>query len=89
MANWKIRVHKKVARQFNKLPSHVQDVIDCSFKDIQTEGPHPIGWDVKKLEGETFRLKLTYRYRMVFEVDEHQRLISITYIGHRKDAYRN
>lgn len=35
-----------------------------------------------------FRLRVGGSYRIVYKVDEIERLILIEFVGHRKDAYR-
>lgn len=57
--------------------------------DLESEGPKPRGWDVRKTADDEYRVRLTYRYRMRYQVVRQQRLeINVFYVGHRKDAYR-
>jgi hypothetical protein len=44
---------------------------------------------VRKTANDEYRLRLTYRYRMRYQVVSQLRLeINVFYVGHRKDAYR-
>lgn len=50
--------------------------------------PRPIG--VKKLEGVKNRYRIRQgKYRMVYAIDEIEKVISILLIKHRKDVYQD
>ncbi len=52
-------------------------------------GPMPTGWDIKRMDRDEYRMRLTYRYRMRYRVMRESELeIEVFYIGHRRDAYR-
>lgn len=58
------------------------------FQRIETlsTNPRPIG--VQKLTGaEGYRIR-SGRYRMLYEIDDDKRVVSIYRIKHRKDVYR-
>ncbi len=50
------------------------------------EEPRPPG--SKKLAGRTGWRVRVGSYRVVYEIDDHDRLITIVHIGHRRDIYR-
>ena len=85
---WTISLSKKAHGQFEKLELPIQELIDKALKALSDEGPRPCHWDVKKTGDCEYRLRLNYRYRMRYLVNEHALLIEIFYLGHRKDAYR-
>ena len=60
---------------------------DEAISDIETEGPIPKFWNVKKIGNEGYRIRLNYRYRMRYTIEAEILNIEVFYIGHRKDAY--
>jgi len=87
---WVVSVKKKVgSRQIPRLPRGIQLLVFEAIDDLTKEGPRPLGWDVKKLEGNRFRLRLKREYRMVYYVYRGIITIEIVFAGHRKDAQKH
>lgn len=83
-----MKYRKKIEKQLNKLPEDIQDVFDRVLERLELYGPCPEGWNVKKLAPYTYRLRLGYRYRLLYKVENDKLIIELIYIGHRKNAYR-
>ena len=86
---WTVHLIRKAYKQLAKLPSSIQDLADLAVADLEEQGIHPEGWDIRKTDDDEYRLRLTYRYRMRYRViDEQALVIEVFYVGHRRDAYR-
>lgn len=86
---WIVTVDKEVERkQLPRLPEEVQLLAYQAIEDLKDEGPKPFGWNVKKLEGTKYRLRLKREYRMIYYVHKQIITIRIIFAGHRKDAER-
>ena len=82
---YKIIVENRAAKEIESLPIDViQHVID-TIKRLES---HPRPHGVKKLVGEDgWRIKIR-TYRILYTIDDKQKLISIYRVKHRRDAYR-
>ena len=86
--SWNIKEKKSILKSVKKLPVEILTIYGEAKDDLANEGPVPVGWDVCKINDNEYRLKLNYRYRIRYMVDITIKIIGITYLGHRKDAYR-
>ena len=86
MPAYQVELTRKAYKQLKKLPGVVQDLVDDALEALETDGPKPPFWDVKKI-ADGYRLRINYRYRMRYILKQQQLMIEIFYIGHRKDAY--
>jgi len=84
---WSLQEKKSILKNLRTLPANVVEIYAVAREDLQALGPVPKGWDVRKIDVNEYRLRLNYRYRIRYLVDEGIKIISITYLGHRKDAY--
>lgn len=73
--------------QLRKLGKDVQSLIVVEIEAL-ADDPRPKG--CKKLKGETnlYRIRVANTYRVVYERQDRQLLISVVKIGHRRDIYR-
>ncbi|MBU0958613.1 MAG: type II toxin-antitoxin system RelE/ParE family toxin [Nanoarchaeota archaeon] len=73
-------------RQLNKLPS----LLSCRIlKKVEELKEDPFSKDIKKLKGEPgFRLRVG-DYRVIFDIDFRDNLISVLRLGYRKNIYKN
>ena len=86
---WTVYLARKAYKQLGKLPQSIQDLADLAIADLEEQGFHPEGWDIRKTNDDEYRLRLTYRYRMRYRViDETELEIEVFNIGHRSEAYR-
>lgn len=78
----------KVARkQFNKLPSDVQERIETKIKDLTIE-PRPNA--VKKIQGEenSYRIRVG-DYRVIYDIFDDILLVTVIRVKHRSQVYRD
>lgn len=78
---------KKVQKSFEALSVMVQKRIAKAIKALASN-PHPKG--VKKLDG---KLKGAWRirigdYRLLYDIDDRKKIITLLYLGHRRHIYR-
>jgi mRNA interferase RelE/StbE len=78
---------RSAAREFSFLPKSRQTQLTRRIDGLQ-ENPLPPG--VRKIEGadKLYRLRVG-DYRILYEVDDHRKAVTIIKIGHRRDVYRN
>ena len=88
MKKWKITLQRKAAKQLHKLPKAIQDMAFELMEDLEVEGAIPKHWDVKKTGDNEYRVRINYRYRMRYKVEQEELIIEVFYIGHRKEAYQ-
>jgi mRNA interferase RelE/StbE len=77
---------RSARRELEQLPAQVVTRVVRAVRALQ-EVPRPRG--SRKLAGEevTYRLRVG-QYRVVYEVDDHNRGVLITRVRHRKEAYQ-
>jgi mRNA-degrading endonuclease RelE of RelBE toxin-antitoxin system len=86
---WTVKVQRNVEqRQLPRLPEGVRLLAAQAVVDLRREGPWPHGWDVKRLEGVRYRLRLKRAYRMIYQVYKGVITIEVVFAGHRKDAQK-
>jgi len=78
---------RSAAREFSSLPKDRQQQLASRIDGLKQD-LFPSG--VKKLEGEDrlYRLRVG-DYRVLFDVDNNQKVVTITKVALRRDAYRN
>lgn len=68
-----------------KFPTEVYNRIDRTILDLAAD-PHPPG--CRKLQGEDgWRIRVG-DYRILYEIDEDERTVTVFQAGHRRDVYR-
>ena len=86
---WTVYLTRKAHKQLAKLPQTIQDLADLAVADLEEQGVNPQGWDTLKTGDDEYRLRLNYRYRMRYRIEDNQALeIEVFYVGHRREAYR-
>lgn len=85
MANYRIVFARSAERDLHKLPRIVQQRAMQSIDALAT-APRPAG--VKKIVGtaDLWRIRVG-DYRIIYRIDDRERLIDVTHIRHRKDVY--
>jgi mRNA interferase RelE/StbE len=87
MAVYSLFQKPSVEKDFNKLPSAIGRLI---FKRIEQLATQPIPPQSIKLTGgdSYYRIRVG-DYRIIYEVDHANRQITVHYVRHRRDVYRN
>jgi mRNA interferase RelE/StbE len=78
---------RSAARELASLPKSRQKQVARHIEGLR-ENAFPSG--VKKLEGEDrlYRLRAG-DYRLIYEIDDDRKVVTMIKIGHRRDVYRN
>lgn len=86
MNNYRIQFKTSAAKEFKTLPPSVKQRVGESLDQLQQD-PRPSG--VVKLQGEDqlYRVRVG-DYRIVYTIDDHDKIIKITRIRHRQDVYK-
>jgi len=83
-ARYTVSLTKRAERERRKLPDDIQDRIEESLKKLAEE-PRPPG--CRKLQhSNEWRIRVG-EYRIRYEIDDENRLITVTRIAHRREVY--
>ena len=82
---YEIRLHRDAARAFRRLHGPLRDRIRDAI-DALAEEPRPRG-AVKLAGRDDYRVRVG-DYRIVYAVDDAQRLVLVAKVAHRRDVYR-
>ena len=83
---YQVRILPAAARALAALPVNVRRRIDSRIRSL-AENPRP--HDVKKLKGTDgllFRIRVG-DYRVLYQIDDAARVVTVVKVGHRKDVY--
>lgn len=82
---YRVIIERRAAKEIERLPAEIiQGVIDTIKSLKSNPRPH----NVKRLVGEIgWRIRIS-DYRILYVIDDSQRLITIYRIKHRREAYR-
>jgi mRNA interferase RelE/StbE len=84
---YSIIIAKSALKDLKAIPEKFSDKISLAIDNLE-EDPRPSGCK-KLLGGETlFRIRIG-NYRVIYQVDDHQKQILIGSIKHRRDAYKD
>lgn len=85
MSSYQIKFKSSAVKELRKLPSPVQKRISIKIEELR-QNPRPSG--VVKLTGDDrlYRVRVG-SYRVVFKIDDTERIIRVTRIRHRRDVY--
>ena len=74
-------------RQLRQLSTDVQTIILTQIESL-ADNPRPTG--CKKLKDATnlYRIRVANTYRVVYEIQDSQLLVTVIKIGHRREVYR-
>jgi mRNA interferase RelE/StbE len=88
MSSWdkfEIRIKKSAEREMDSLPTEMFSRISVKILKLGST-PRPI--DCKKLRGRhEYRIRIG-SYRVLYTVDDSNRVVEIIAVGHRRDIYR-
>jgi mRNA interferase RelE/StbE len=84
---YNIKFKSSAAKEFKSLPIEIKQRIRMIIDQL-CDNPRPFG--VIKLQGddELYRVRIG-DYRIIYAIDDNDKLIHITRIGHRKDVDRD
>lgn len=82
---YRVEILPRVEKRMNTLPKSVLVRINGAIKALAEE-PRPPGVARVKVDG-TYRVRVG-DYRVVYDLNDARRSVTITGVGHRKDVYR-
>ncbi|MBF2058334.1 MAG: type II toxin-antitoxin system RelE/ParE family toxin [Cyanobacterium sp. T60_A2020_053] len=86
MIEYQIKFKSSTVKEFKNLPSSMQkrigDILEKMKQNPRTSG-------VLKLKGDSqlYRVRVG-DYRIIFNIDDEQKLVKVTRIRHRQDVYK-
>jgi len=83
-AGYRVLLTSRALKELKALPRDVKQIVGKGIDKLAREGR---GAGVKKLGGAGWRLRVG-DYRILFEVDDKNKVITIYRIRHRREAYR-
>lgn len=86
MASYKVHLKHTAEKDLRKLP---KDVLARVFQEIEDLGSDPFPAQVVKLSGadRLYRVRVG-DYRIIYEVDTREKLVTINNVRHRREVYR-
>ena len=82
---YELVVRGKVRKSLTRLPGNVYRRVSDAIEGLREE-PRPPG--CRKLsDREGWRLRIG-NYRVIYEIDDEARVITVLQVGHRRDVYR-
>jgi len=82
---YRILIVTRASRELGDLPADVRDKVSREVRALSDE-PRPS--DSRKLRSrEGWRIRVG-AYRVIYEIDDTERAITVLHIGHRRDVYR-
>ena len=84
---YRLRITPEGARSLNRLPEKVRPAVAATISGPLAENPQRLG---KPLVGRLEGLRVARRgdYRIIYEIDDDDRLVVVHRVQHRRDAYR-
>lgn len=83
---WRVEVMAPARREFDRLPISVAAAV-LETLDAIAENPRRLGKPLM-LEHEGRFSARRGPYRIIYETDDHEHLVRVIAIGHRRDVYR-
>jgi len=86
VAEYSVEFIASAANEFRSLPADIKHRVGLTV-DSLSDNPFETG--VRKLHGHRglYRVRVG-QYRVVYEIDEQRKLVLVTRIRHRREAYR-
>ncbi|HEY85030.1 MAG TPA: type II toxin-antitoxin system RelE/ParE family toxin [Chloroflexi bacterium] len=85
-ASWRLEIHRKAEKEIQRLPKEIIRRIVPAIMSLAVE-PRPLGSGPVK--GKNLSKIRVGNYRVIYRIDEQERLVTILRVGHRKDVYRS
>jgi mRNA interferase RelE/StbE len=86
MGSYKLNIRPSVRRDISDVPKPVLKRIMSAIRALEND-PLPRGTTKLKGSQDTFRVRVG-EYRIIFEVDFSERIVSIIHVANRRDVYR-
>ena len=83
---WEVNYHRDIEKEIRRLPKHYIKRILVTLEDMALN-PRPHGSIILR-EYDLWRIKVGV-YRILYDIDDDNHLVSTYRIGHRREVYRN
>lgn len=87
MADYAVTLRPSARKRFLALDKQIRARIAAAI-DALASDPHPTGQAIKVKNADEWRIRVG-NYRVTYAVDHKSHVITVTWVGHRKDAYRD
>lgn len=86
MASYEVRMTRSAEKELTSLS---QTLVSVLWQRIRALADQPRPVPARKLKGaeRAYRLRVR-RYRVIYTIDDKQKIVTVTAIRHRKDIYR-
>ena len=86
MASYEVRMTRSAEKELGRLSKSLVSVL---WQRIKTLADQPRPTQTRKLRGAEKAYRLRVRsYRIVYTIDDDRKLVTVTAIRHRREAYR-
>lgn len=85
MGNYEVNIRKSAIKELDTLPTREMTKIVARIRGL-AEDPRPLGNE--KLTGEEKYRVRQGLYRILYEIDDAQKTVTIVKIAHRREVYR-
>ena len=82
---YEVLILRRAQRELASLSRDAYESVREAVRALSTE-PRPRG--CQKLTGRPGRRMRVGNYRVIYEIDEPQRRVTVLHVGHRRDVYR-
>jgi len=80
-----VTILRRAQKEISQLPTEVYERVRDAIRDLAQE-PRPSG--CRKLTArDGWRVSIG-DYRVIYEIDDTQQLVTVLHVGHRRDVYR-
>lgn len=87
MATYRVELTRNAAKEIKNLPDRERRRLVRLLENLAS-GPRPAGTEKLRENPSFYRLCLGRDYRLVYTVDDKEKLVLIALVRNRKDAYR-
>lgn len=84
--SYRVVVATRAKTELEAIPSPVFEAVEKKMLALG-EDPRPPGCKKLKGEGRTWRIR-SGKYRVIYQIDDSEKIVTVIGVGHRKDIYR-
>ena len=82
-----VELQRAAERQFDRLSAELKRSVLCALRSLEQDPRHPGVRPVRSMPG-SLRMRAGH-YRIIYEVDDARRVVSVSRIARRDKAYRD
>lgn len=83
---WRVRIERKAQKSLKKIPDPYRSNFIGAIDDLSSD-PRPEGCVKLKGASDLWRVRVN-DYRIVYQIVDHELVVLIVRIGHRRDIYK-